>query len=115
MTGTVAGAVHHEQRFLGVGQGHQQGMIAPFAVVRHIDALLALSRGFYNRAIRFDEGLFKKGVRLLLPDGDPLGIDDIHQRVNTFRLEASQKITSGGGIGNPLRSQNIEVGFVVAQ
>src|SRR4051794_25558226 len=44
----------------------------------------------------------------------PLGIDDIHQRVNRLGLKAPQKITSGGGIRNSLCSQNIEVGFVVA-
>src|ERR1700751_6058345 len=42
-------------------------------------------------------------------------IEHVHQGINVCSPEAPQKIASGGGIGDTLCAQDIEVGFVVAE
>ncbi len=90
-------------------------MIPPLAVVRQIHPLLACPGRFHDAAIGFDDRLSQERVGLLFPDSQAFVIDHVHQRINVCHLETTQKITSGRGIGNPLRAQNIEVGFVVTE
>jgi len=115
VTGTAGRAVDDEQRFLSVGQGHQQGVVAPDAIVGQVHALLALPGRPHQGAIGLDEGVLQEGVGLLLPDLDPLLVDNALQRVDVGGVEAAQEIPGGGGIGDALGTQDIEIGFVVAE
>jgi hypothetical protein len=115
MTGAVGGAVVQEQRLLSIGQRHQQGVIAPLAVVGHIHACLADAGRFHNATIGFDNGRLEKRVGVLLPDGQAFAVKSVHKGLDVRGLEAAQEIASGGRIGDALRAQDVEVGFVVAE
>src|SRR6202021_5638 len=65
--------------------------------------------------IGLDNGLLKEGSRLPLPHQQAFAVDHVHQFVNVTGRETSQEIASGGGIGDPLGTQEVEVGFVITE
>ena len=88
-------------------------MVAPDAVVGHVDPLFARGIRGHDRAISVDERLVEECGRLLFPDTEPGLIDSVHQIQNIPALEPPAEIAGGGGIGNPLGPQGIEVDLVV--
>ena len=90
-------------------------MVAPDALVRQVHACFALPRRPHQRAVAFDDGVFQEAVGLLLPDLDPLLVEDVHQGVDVGGVETTKEVACGSGIGNALGAQDIEVDFVVAK
>ena len=78
----IAGTIDDAQQFAGVGQGDDQGMITPGAVVGDVHALLALAGGGHQRAVGIEDGLVKETVGLLLPDADADIVIDVLQGVD---------------------------------
>src|SRR4051794_28854062 len=72
---SAGGAVEDEQRLLGVGQGYQQGVIAPDTFVGQVHPPLALSGSRYQSAVGFQDGVLEKGRGLLLPDQQAFTVD----------------------------------------
>src|SRR5260370_10656940 len=62
-----------------------------------------------------DDGFLQEGVGLLLPDPDALAVENTHQDVEIRGAEAAQEVAGGGGVGDALGAQDVEVGFVVAE
>ena len=110
----VAAPIDQIQRLARVGQGKQQRMIAPEALVRDIHPLLALARRLGNRAVGLQDGLPKEGLGLLLPDLLPNAIDDLHQMKHLGFAKASTKVSGGRGIGNPLGPQGIQIHLIIS-
>src|SRR5262249_56628405 len=90
--GGAGGAVDQEQRLLGVGQRHQQGVVAPGAVVGQVHPLLALPGGAHQRPVGLEDGPLEEGGGLLPPDLDALPVQDARQRVEVRGGEAAQEV-----------------------
>jgi hypothetical protein len=115
MTGTIAGTIDDAQDFTGVGQADEQDMITPGVVVGDVHAFFALPVGAHQGAVGVDAGLLEKIVRLLFPEFHPCVIEDILEKVDLVRAEASAIIASGGGVRNALGAEGIKKGGVVAE
>ena len=90
-------------------------MITPATVVRDVDAILALAGGLDDVAVHVDGGLFEELVRLSRPHGLPRFVDCSLKRFDLLGVfESTTEISRGGWIGDPLRTQRVEIGFVVA-
>ena len=114
MRGAVAASVDQVERLGGVGQRDQEGMVAPGAVVGDVDAFLALSICLNKGAIGVQDGLLEKPGRLLGPDPPPRLIDGVHQGHDMRLGEAAAEISGGGGVGDALGAQSVEIDLVVA-
>ena len=112
--GTVTAAIDQIERFAGVGQRDQQCLITPVAVVVDVDALLALGIGRNVGAVGVEESFLEELIGLLGPDVEADTIDGVHQSLDVGRHEAPAEITFGGGIGNSLGAQGVEIDLVVA-
>ena len=116
MRGTIAGTIDEAQDFASVGQGDDQGMITPDAVVGDVHALFALAGGGHQGAVGVEDGLVEETGGLVLPDADADLIEDVLQEVDVGHGEASAKIAGGSGVGNALGAEGIEkVDIVAAQ
>jgi hypothetical protein len=65
-------------------------------------------------AVGVEESFLQELIGLLGPDAEAGTIDDVHQSLDIGRHEAPAEITLGGGIGNSLGAQGVEIDFVVA-
>ena len=79
-----------------------------------VDALLALGIGRDHGAVGVEESFLEELVGLLGPDAEADTIDGVHQSLDVGRHEAPAEITFGGGIGNSLGAQGVEIDLVVA-
>lgn len=113
MAGPVAGPVHEPQHFAGVRQCQHQGVVAPDPFVVDVDPLLALRSGLDHGAVGFDPGFGEELVRLPRPDLPAGVIEGVLQRVQIFRPEPPAEVSGRGRVGNPLRSQQVQIGFVL--
>jgi hypothetical protein len=104
-----------KQRFLGVGQGNHQGVIAPDPLVGQIHALLASSRGAGDGAVGIQDRRLEECLGLLLPNQQAFLVDDVHQRVDAVLGEPAEEIASGGRIGDTRYAQGIQIGVVIAE
>ena len=111
---TVTAAINQIERLGGVGQRDHQGLITPVAVVVDVDALLALGIGRDHGAVGVEESFLEKVIGLLGPDAEAGTIDGVHQSLDVGRREAPAEITFGGGIGNSLGAQGVEIDYVGA-
>ena len=111
--GTVTAAIDQIERLGGVGQRDHQGLITPVAVVVDVDALLALGIGRDHGAVGVEESFLEELVGLLGPDAEA-GPLMMSIKVTTSASEAAAEITLGGGVGNSLGSQGVEIDLVVA-
>ena len=68
--------------FARVGQGDDEGMIAPGAVIGDVHAFFALTGGGDERAVGIEDGLVKEVGGLMLPDTDAHVVVDVLQRVD---------------------------------
>ena len=92
----------------------QRVRITPLAFVVHSDAFLLLAVCFNHRAVAFDDRQVEEAAALLTPDPQSRLMKSVHQFLNVTFTEPSTKVTRGCGIGNPLSSQGIRIGFVVS-
>ena len=115
LAGAVAATIEDVERFARVSQGHEQGMIAPNAVVGDVHALLALAVGFHHGSVGVDDGLVEELLRLLAPDAHASFVEHLLQHVDLTRIEASAEVARGGRVGDPPCSQSVKIGLVVSQ
>ena len=87
-------------------------MVAPDAVVGHVDPLFARGIRGHDRAISVDERFVEECGRLLFPDTEPGLIDSVHQIQTSPPWNRRQKSPAvvGSGIAGP---PGIEVDLVV--
>ena len=90
-------------------------MIAPGAVVGDIDALFALGVGADEGAVDVDESLVKELDRLLGPDALAGAVDGIHEIQDITPAEPATEVARGGGIGDALGIQGVEISLVVSE
>jgi hypothetical protein len=114
MAGPIAAAVDDAQNFAGVGQGQEERMVTPGAVVGDVHALLAAAAGFHERAVHVDDSAFEEIVGLAGPSLDAGIVEDVLQRVDVSDAEAPAEVAGGGGIGNTASAQGIQEDFIVA-
>src|SRR5262249_28073998 len=112
--GTVARAVQQPEHFAGVGQGQDQGVVTPGAVVSDVHALLALAGGSYQRAVHVDDGQRQEVVRLLPPEALADFVEDVLQGVDVGRGEAAAEVAGRGRVGDASGAQGIEKDGIVA-
>jgi predicted peroxiredoxin len=112
--GPVAGAVDQAEYLAGVGQGDDQRVIAPGAVVANVHALLAGTGGGDQAAIHVNLGTLEESVGLLGPNLEPRIVDDIEQGVNVVACEASAEVACGSRVGDASCAQGLEEVLVVA-
>ena len=65
-------------------------------------------------AVGVEESFLEELIGLLGPDAEAGTIDGVHQSLDVGRHEAPAEITFGGGIGNSLGAQGVEIDLVVA-
>ncbi|MBI5761389.1 MAG: transposase [Planctomycetales bacterium] len=75
VAGTIAGTVDRPQHFARLGQGTDQGVIAPRAVVGDVHPLLLLAAGLHQRAVEVQRGPVEEFGRLPPPDVLPRFVD----------------------------------------
>jgi hypothetical protein len=112
--GTVAATIDQIEGFGGIGQRNQQGVIAPGAVVRDVDALLAFSIGADESAVDVDNRFGEEAGGLLRPDPQSRLIDCVHQRDDIMLGEPATEVPLCGWVGETLSAQGIEIDRVVA-
>ena len=112
--GAVAAAVDQEQRLGGVGQRDDQRVVAPLPLVGDVHALLAPAVGGGQRAVGVDERLVEEVVGLLLPGPEPGLVEGVHQPLDVGLGEAAAEVPGGGGVGDALGPEGVEVDLVVA-
>ena len=115
MRGAVAAAIDQVERLGGVGQRDQQGMIAPGAVVGDVDALLALGVGADQGAVGVDDRLVEELAAAARPRRGRRVWLMASIRARTSASEnRRQKSPGGGGVGDALGAQGVEIDLVVA-
>ena len=114
MRGPIAAPIDQVEWFGGVGQRDQQGMITPGAVVGDVDPLFALGIGADQGAIDVEDRFGKELGGLLGPDPQPRLIDGVHQVNDIGFEEPAAEVAGGGGVGDALGTQGIEVDLIVA-
>ena len=115
MRRAVAGAVHQEQRLLGVGQGDHQRVVPPLPLVVEIHPLLAFARALDLRAVALDDRFVKEGIRLLGPHAQPRLVDGILQRIDMMVFESPAKVARGRRVGDTLSAERVQIDFVTAK
>ena len=83
--GRLPGRLTRHEHLAGVGQGDDQRVIAPGAVVGDVHALLAAAAGGDQGAVHVDDGLVEEGGGLLRPDLEPGLVDDVLQGLDVGR------------------------------
>ena len=105
----IAGTIDEAQNLAGVGQGDDQGMVTPDAVVGDVHAEFALAGGGHERAIGVEDGQLEEAGGLVPPNADADIVIDILQGIDVGRGEASAEIAGGGWIGDALGAQSVEI------
>ena len=80
--GPIAGTIDDAQNLAGVGQGDDQRMITPDAVVGDVHAGFALAGGGHERAVGVEDGLLEEAGGLVPPNADADIVIDILQGVD---------------------------------
>src|SRR5262249_40817835 len=112
--GPIAGAIDEAQDLARVGQGDQQGMVAPDAVVGDVHAFFALAGGGDQAAIDVEDGLLEEGGRLAAPQSDADVVESVLHGVGAGGVKTAAEVAGGGGIGNALGAEGVEEDSVVA-
>src|SRR6185369_5431117 len=82
MRRAIAGAIDDAEDFLRIGQGDDEGMIPPSAIVGDIHALFAFAGGLDEDAVHVDPGQLEEAGRLPRPDAFADIVDDVDERVD---------------------------------
>ena len=112
--GPVARTIDDAENLAGVGQRHDQRVIAPDAVVGNVHALFALAGGRGQGAVQVDGGAGEEVVRLLGPDASAGDVEGVDQGLDVAVREAPTEVAGRGGVGNASRAQGVEKVFVGA-
>src|SRR6201981_3907143 len=78
------------------------------------DPYFALSQRPGARTVGIDKGLREEILRLVFPPLLSRSVDGFHQRQQRVLIKAARKISTGGRIRDPLRSQTIQESFIIA-
>ena len=115
MAGATGRAVEQEQGLLGVGQGDQQGVVAPDALVGQVHAFLAsaLVPAMVPSASRM--ACSKKALGCCCQTSRRLSLMTRIKRGDVLGLETAEEIAGGGGVGDTLGPQGVEIVLVVAE
>ena len=90
-------------------------MIAPLTFVVDVHSHFTFAVRLHHRAIRIDDGFLKEGVRLLLPNMDSDAVEGLHQGHDVRGLEPPTEIARRSWVGNPQRSQRVQIHFIIAR
>jgi hypothetical protein len=90
-------------------------MIAPGAVVGEIDALLAFRVGADEGAVAVDDSPVEELGGLLGLDALAGAVEGIHEIQDVTAAEAATEVARGGGVGDSLGVQGVEISLVVAE
>ena len=115
--GSVAGAIDEAQHLAGVGQRHDQRVVAPGAVVGDVHALLALARSWPTRVPSMSiSGAVEERPRAGSAQTFDAGVvDDVEQGVRCgCGLEAAAEVAGGGRVGDAAGAEGVEEVLVVA-
>jgi len=110
----IAGTIDDAQDLTGVGQGDDQGMVTPDAVVGDVHAEFALAGRGHERAISVEDGQAKEAGGLVPPNADADIVIDILQSIDVGFGEAPTEIAGGGWIRDALGAQSVEIIDIVA-
>ena len=113
--GHVPRPVDHVEHLLGVGQRHDQRMVAPDAFVRNVHALLAFAQGRRHQAVDVEVG--HRGQQVLptpLPQLRPHRVDGLHQFDDVVGCEPAAEVPRRRRVGDQVGAQGVHVGRVVA-
>lgn len=114
MRRSVPAAVEKIQGLLRIGEGHNERMISPNALVRDIHAFLAFAQRFNDGSIGVDPcRLFCERLGLLSPNRQPCLVDRLHQVFDVSFIESSAKVACGRWVRNALRAECVQKDFVV--
>ena len=69
---------------------------------------------WFAECSRVQHRFVEKRLRLLMPDSQPDCVGRIHQALHVGNLKSPAEVPRRGRIRNPLRSQRIQVHFIVA-
>jgi len=99
----------------GVGQGDQQRVIAPDALVGDVHALFAFAGRGHEAAIGLDaRRLLEELLRLPAPDFDADIVDGVHQLPDRALVEAAAEVAGRRRVGDHAGAEHVEEGHVVA-
>ena len=111
----IAGTIEQGQDLAGVGQGQDERMITPGAVIGDVRAFFAFAGGFDERAVGIENSSVEEGRRLLGPHLETAVVDGIEQVADVVGgSEATAEIAGGGGVGGAGCAQGVEEDFIVA-
>src|SRR5215469_17019129 len=112
--GAVSRAVDDAENFAGVGQGQDQGVIAPGAVVGDVHTRFAVAQGRDQRPISVDDGTLEELIVLTGPDPDADVVENVEQDADVACAESPTEVSRGGRVGNTAGAQGVEENLVVA-
>jgi hypothetical protein len=110
----IAGAVDQIKHFAGIGQSDNQRRVTPDSFIGKRHSSFAPAQNPGDRTVGVDKGLREKILRLLFPHLLPCRINGFQQRQQGVLIKASGKISPGGRIRNPLRSQTVQESLIIA-
>ena len=113
--GTVARPIHQIEDLIRIGQGHDQRCVTPDPVVGNVHSFLAFPQGSGDGPVHVDDGLLPEGSILQLPHLGSGFIDGFLKSEDPILIETTEEISSRRGIRNPLGSQSVHVGLILAQ
>ena len=89
-------------------------MVSPRALVGDVHPLLTLTRRRSECAVTFDHRLLEEFLWLLRPHPEPRLVDHRHQCVDVLLPEAAAEVSRGRRIWDSLRSERVEIDFVIS-
>jgi hypothetical protein len=89
-------------------------VVAPNAVVGQVDRFLARGVGSNDRSISVNDRFLEERPGLLVSDAEAGLVDGVHQVQDVAPAESPAKVSRGGGTGDSLGAQGIEVDLVIA-
>jgi hypothetical protein len=112
--GAIGRPVDQAEDLAGVGQGQDQGVVAPGAVVGDVHPPLAPAGSLHQEAVHVDDGLREEVLGLLRPDAQADVVDGVLQLTDRRLTEAAAEVASGGGVGEAAGAEGVEEDLVLA-
>ena len=98
-----------------LGQRGQKRMIRPLAVVGEVGPLLTVAVDLFDGGVQIDGPFLLARPRHAAPDLLARPIDDGLELLKVMRVEASEEVAGGGGIGDAAGPQQMLDGVAVLQ
>ena len=112
---TVAWPVYQIEDLVGVGQSNDQRGVTPNPVIGNVHAFLALARGLGDCAIHVDDGFFTEGTILQPPHLSSGFVERFLESEYPIRIETTQEISRRRGIRDPVGTEAVHIGLIVAK